>query len=136
MLCCITAFTVSIVDSLSDNSTNNSDVIEYMLGSDLTVRCLVTPTPPPQSGFSWNCSAGCFDNVTTQQSISISELGLLDNVMITCSVFINDIQYSSETVELNITGKCTVQSDHIKHIMISVFALRCTVAKCNALLLS
>lgn len=93
------------MDGFSSNSTNSNNVIDYVLGSDLTVRCLVTPAPPPETEFNWNCSTGCLDNVTTQQSINISELGLLENVMISCSVFINDIQYSSETVELNTTGK-------------------------------
>ena len=34
--------------------TNNT--VGYFLGSDLSLTCLVTPTPPANSTFSWSCS--------------------------------------------------------------------------------
>ena len=100
---CIIAFTVSIESDPPSNNTNN--VIQYILGSDVTVRCLVTPVPPPGSEFTWNCSSGCLDNVTLQETINITELGLLKNIVINCSVMINSNQYFSELVEINVTGK-------------------------------
>lgn len=94
-----------MASSSSNNTNDNNNALQYSLGSNFIVKCLVAPVPPPGSEFSWNCSTGCLDNATMQQSINITELGLLENVMINCSVFINDVQYSSETVEINITGK-------------------------------
>ena len=108
MVICIVAFTVSVEADPPRNDTNNS-VIQYVLGSDLTVRCLVIPTPPPGSEFTWNCSTGCLDNATVQETVNIIELGLLKNVVINCSIFINNNQYFSELVELNVTGKSIVQ---------------------------
>ena len=90
---------------MSDPPSNNN-TITYVLGSVLTVSCVVTPAPPPNSEFSWNCSTECLNsNVTIQQTINISELRILKSTVLNCSVVINDIQYYSELVELNVTGK-------------------------------
>ena len=107
---CIIAFAVSIEADPPRNDTNNDiDVIEYVLGSNLTMRCFVTPAPPPGSEFTWSCSTGCLDNVTVQETVNITELGLLKNVVINCSIFINNNQYFSGLVEINVTGKWTAQ---------------------------
>ena len=101
---CTIAFAISIEADPPRNNTN-SNVIEYVHGSKLTVRCFVTPVPPPGSEFSWSCSTGCLDNVTVQETVNITELGLLNNVVINCSIFINNNQYFSELIEVDVTGK-------------------------------
>lgn len=101
---CIAAFAVSIEADPPRNNTNSS-VIGYVHGSDLTVRCFATPVPPPDSVFSWSCSTGCLDNVTVQETVNITELGLLKNVVINCSIYINNNQHFSQLIEIDVTGK-------------------------------
>ena len=81
--------------------TNN---IEVPIGSDLTLTCMVTPTPPSDSEFSWSCSTGCFVDMEIEQSVNITELEIKDSGELNCSVIIDDVEYTSEVTNLKVTG--------------------------------
>jgi len=82
-----------------------SNVIELPIGSNLTLTCMVTPTPPSDSDFSWSCSTGCFVDMDMEQSVNITELEETDSEELNCSVIIDNVEYTSESVELRVTGK-------------------------------
>ena len=66
---------------------------------------MVTPTPPSDSEFSWSCSTGCFVDMEIEQSVNITELEVTDSGELNCSVKIDGVEYVSETIELQVTGK-------------------------------
>ena len=78
--------------------------IEVPIGSDLTLTCMVTPTPPSDSEFSWSCSTGCFVDMEIEQSVNITELEIKDSGELNCSVIIDDVEYTSEVTNLKVTG--------------------------------
>ena len=90
---------------------NQSDIFEFPAGSNLTLTCMVTPTPPSDSEFSWSCSTGCFVDMEMEQSVNITELEVTDSGELNCSVIIDDFEYTSESVELKVTGKCNTRPD-------------------------
>ena len=101
-----TAYEVTVIPDLPNNVVNsNSNIIEYFTGSNLTLTCMVTPTPPSDSEFSWSCSTGCFVDMEMEQSVNITELEETDSGELNCSVIIDDVEYASESVELRVTGK-------------------------------
>ena len=100
-----TAYEVTVIATPTGNLVDDSNnTIEYFIGSDLTLTCMVTPTPPSDSEFSWSCSTGCFVDMEIEQSVNITELELTDGGELNCSVTINDMEYTSESVELRVTG--------------------------------
>ena len=83
----------------------NSNTTGYLVGSDLYLTCLVTPTQPASSEFSWKCSTGCFADMKTEQTINITDLNTTDSGSITCSVPINHLNYQSESFNLLVSGQ-------------------------------
>ena len=83
------------------------NVFEFPAGSNLTLKCMVTPTPPSDSEFSWSCN-GCLFDKSTEQSVivKVEEPGI---DQLNCSVDINGIKYTSNTVDVKISGKCRLQ---------------------------
>jgi len=65
---------------------------------------MVTPSPPSDSEFSWSCFTGCFVDMEIEQSVNISKLEVTDSGELNCSVIIDDVEYTSETIELRVTG--------------------------------
>ena len=63
--------------------------------------CYVTPSPPFDSEFSWSCSTGCFADMEMEQYI-YDELELTDSGVLNCSVSINEIEYFSELIEIEV----------------------------------
>jgi len=99
----LTDYTVTIIsDPLVDDANNT---IEFPVGSNITLTCMVIPSPPSDSEFSWSCSTGCFVDMEIEQSVNISELEVTDSGELNCSVIIADVEYTSESVELRVTGK-------------------------------
>jgi len=82
-----------------------NDIFQYSFGTDLSLTCLVTPTPPSDSEFSWNCSTGCFADMEMEQTINVTELEIFDSGVIRCSVIIDDEEYFSESFEVRIASK-------------------------------
>ena len=101
----LTDYIVNVItDPLFDGANN---IIEFPVGSNLTLTCMVTPTPPSDSEFSWSCSTGCFVDMEIEQSVNITELEQTDSGELNCSVIIDDVEYTSESIELRVTGKYT-----------------------------
>ena len=71
---------------------------------------MVTPTPPSDSEFSWSCSTGCSFDMETEQSFNITELEVTDSGELNCSVIVNGVKYTSEMIELQVTGKVTINT--------------------------
>jgi len=91
-----------------------NSVLEYPVGSNVTLTCMVTPTPPSDSEFSWSCSTGCFVDMEIEQSVNISELEGTDSGELNCSVIIDDVEYTSGTIDLQVTGK-TINTLNFTH---------------------
>ena len=87
----------------SDQSNNKT--FGYLTGSDLNLTCMVTPTPPVDSEFSWNCSTGCFADMRTEQTIFLTDLNTMDSGLISCSLTINNVDYHSEPLSLLVSGE-------------------------------
>jgi len=99
-------YDVSIVsDPLGNPIPGTSDIFQYSFGSDLSLACVVTPTPPSDSEYSWNCSTGCFADMEMEQTVNVTELEIIDSGIIKCSVIIDDEEYFSESFEVRIASK-------------------------------
>jgi len=66
---------------------------------------MVTPTPPSDSEFSWSCSTGCFVDMEIEQSVNITELEVTDSGELNCSIIIDGIEFTSESIELQVIGE-------------------------------
>jgi len=80
----------------------------YPIGSNVTLTCMITPTPPSVSvfgNFYWQCSTGCAVDMHSEQSIVITNLDIFDSRILNCSATIDDVVYFSEPVVLWATGK-------------------------------
>jgi len=103
MFVCITGFNVSvIVNPTIDKFTH---VYWYSAGFGVTLSCKVIPTPPTDSKFIWNCN-GCSFDKKTGQSINVTKLEVTDSGELNCSVDINDVEYTSDVIQLRAIGEC------------------------------
>ena len=82
----------------------NNSTLEYLVGSDLNLTCLVTPAPPADSVLRWSCSTGCFTDMRMERTINVSDLNTTDNGSITCIFTINGLEYRSEPFNLLVSG--------------------------------
>ena len=80
----------------------SNNTFEYFAGTDLFLICSVTPDPPLNSEFNWSCSTGCFADMEMGRTIQVTELEEMDSGVISCSVFINGMEYVSESIEINV----------------------------------
>ena len=96
----ITDYTVAIITDPPVEKANN--IVEFLVGSNITLTCMITPPPPSDSEFSWSCSTGCFVDMETEQSVNITELEVTDSGELNCSVIVDDVEYISESVELRV----------------------------------
>ena len=79
-----------------------TNVFEYYTGTDVSLTCMVTPTPPSDSEFSWSCSTGCFADMEMEQTINVTDIEEIDSGVINCSVTIDGTQYFSEPIEIGV----------------------------------
>ena len=96
-------YDVTIITNPRGNPVAGSNnTFEYSAGTDLNLTCLVTPTPPSDSEFSWSCSTGCFADMEMEQTIHTTILNVTDSGILNCSVVVNGVKYSSESFELQV----------------------------------
>ena len=112
-MCCnkIIEFTcISAVFDVVITSTNrsNATVIEYVIGSDANLTCMISPAPPPNSDIRWNCSNDCLVDVEKLQTISLSDIKVREGGIIYCSVSVAGTVYHSELINFRITGKSSL----------------------------
>ena len=80
----------------------NSSILEYPVGFTLFLICGVTPTQPSNSEFSWSCESGCFANKKAKRVIFTSNLNTMDSGSIICSLTINNLEYHSKPLYLQV----------------------------------
>jgi len=97
----VTEYNVTVT---SDPIGYEGNILEYSVGSNITLTCMVTPSPPSDSEFSWSCSTGCFVDMEIKQSVNISELEVTDSGEINCSVIVDGVEYTSETINFRVEG--------------------------------
>ena len=102
-----TAYTVTIIsDPFGVAVFGTDNAYQYFAETDLNLICMVNPTPPSDSEFSWGCSTGCFADMEMEQIVNVTDLEETDSGVLNCSVFINGVEYSSESFDLQvINGK-------------------------------
>ena len=93
---------VITTDPLGVPVSGGINVFEYYAGTDLSLTCMVTPTPPSDSEFSWSCSTGCFADMEMEQTINVTEIEEMDSGVVNCSVIIDGMEYFSEFIELQV----------------------------------
>ena len=102
----LTDYNVSIISNPPGYVIGNNNTYEYFYGTDVTLTCSVSPTPPLNRLLSWGCSTGCFADGRTVSTVSVSGLDEDDSGVLNCSIAINGIQYYSEPFGLQvITGQ-------------------------------
>ena len=79
-----------------------TNVFEYYTGTDVSLTCMVTPTPPSDSEFSWSCSTGCFADMEMEQTINVTDIEEMDSGVINCSVIIDGMEYFSAFIDLQV----------------------------------
>ena len=84
----------------------NRSIFEFTAGSNITLTCMITPTPPPDSKFSWCNVNGCSMNL--EQSMELTDLKLSDSGKLNCSLIVDDVKYTSKVIELRVIGKLYV----------------------------
>ena len=84
---------------------DNNTVFEHLIGSNITFTCEVNSTLTfNDSDFVWGCSTGCFADMVEEQTINITEIEVTDSGVLTCSIIINGVDYTSEPYDLQVTG--------------------------------
>ena len=85
---------------------NSYSSLVHLIGSDLNLTCSTTSTPVVNSVFRWRCSTGYLAGVEMGQTISVT---LQESGVIVCAYAVDGIEYASDPIEFNVTGK---SSDH------------------------
>ena len=84
---------------------------------------MVTPTPPSDSEYSWNCN-GCSLESVHYQFVTINESKMSDSAEINCSIMIDHEKYTSGPIQLQVLGKyCMFMSS----IIIVYAVMSCTI---------
>ena len=96
------------------NGSDNS--FGYLVGSNVNLTCLVTPTPPSDSEYSWSCSTGCFVDMEIEQSVNVSGLEVTDEGVLNCSVMIDGIEFVSSLFQLVISGKLSIRTHYYNSV--------------------
>ena len=94
-----------LVDPLGIPVPGQGSGFHYLVGSDLSLSCLVIPSPPIAIEFSWRCSTGCFADMQMTQNISVMSLNVTDSGVLYCLVNIIGVEIFSQNLELQVIGK-------------------------------
>jgi len=81
----------------------NRSVFEFTAGSNITLTCMITPTPPPDSKFSWCIVDDC--SMNPERSIELTDLTITEGGKFNCSVIVDDVKYASRVIELRVLSK-------------------------------
>ena len=136
-------FTVTIVSSPAGTPVNGStNTFDYPILSNVTLTCMVNPTPSSSVTYQWNTD-GCYTNAQftgsnpqcfphgqTTQNVTGSNLNAEDAGTITCTVLINSVAYTSGPFTLRISGEqlvyCVITCIvHCKQCMLLLLATCC-----------
>ena len=113
-----TAPTVTVVNNPTGTPVSGStNTFDYPILSSVTLTCMVEPSSLTVTSYQWN-TAGCYTNSKftgsnpqcfplgqTTQSVIGNDLNAEDAGIITCTVTIGGIDYTSEPFTLRISGE-------------------------------
>ena len=111
-------YTVTIVSSPAGTPVSGSvNTFDYPILSNVTLTCMVNPTPTSSVTYQWN-TTGCYNNSRftpsnpecfphnqTTQNVTGNDLNAEDAGTITCTVTISGSDYTSEPFTLRISGE-------------------------------
>ena len=111
-------FTVTIISSPAGTPVSGStNTFDYPILSSATLTCMVIPTPSSSVTYRWNTTGcytnskytpsnpECFPHGQTAQNVTGNNLNAEDAGTITCTARINNVNYTSESLTLRISGK-------------------------------
>ena len=111
-------FTVTIVSSPAGTPVSEStNTFDYPILSNVTLTCMVSPTPSSSGNYQWNTTGyytnskftssnpECFPHGQTRQTVIGCFLNAEDAGNISCVVTINGNSYTSEPFTLRISGE-------------------------------
>ena len=81
----------------------NRSIFEFTAGSNITLTCMITPTPPPDSKFIWCSVDDCLMHV--ERLIELTDLKKTDGGKLKCSLIVDDVKYTSKVIELRVLSK-------------------------------
>ena len=76
-----------------------TNTFDYPILSNVTLTCMVTPTPPTNATYQWNTTTG-----QTTQNVTGNNLLAEDTGTITCTTTIGGDDYTSGPLTLRISG--------------------------------
>ena len=111
-------FTVTIINSPAGTPVSGStNTFDYPILSNVTLTCMVNPTPSSSITYRWNTddcyinsqftlsNPECFPHGQTTQNVTGNDLNAEDAGTITCTVTISGSDYTSEPFTLRISGE-------------------------------
>ena len=111
-------YTVTIVSSPAGTPVSGfTNTFEYPILSNVTLTCMVNPTPASSVTYQWNTigcytnswftdsNPECFPHYQTTQNVTGNDLNAEDTGNITCTVTISGSDYTSELFTLRISGE-------------------------------
>ena len=99
------------IDDIAFYTAKYDDIFESIVGYNITMTCLMAPTPPSDSEFYWSCQNGCsFDKKVGRTLVIVAEL--TDSGRLNCTAIIHGLEYVSESIELRILGK------HVPYVLL------------------
>ena len=117
-------YTVNIINNPAGTPVSGStNTFDYPILSNVTLTCMVNPTPPSSTvTYQWN-TAGCYTNSQftgsnpecfphgqTTQNVTGNDLNAEDAGTITCTVMINGSDYTTDPFTLRISGELLVHT--------------------------
>ena len=147
-MCTYVVPTVTIVSSPAGTPVSGStNTFDYPILSNVTLTCMVDPTPSSSVTYQWN-TAGCYNNPKFtgsnpqcfsrgQATLSVTgdDLNAEDAGTITCTVTISGSDYTSEPFTLRISGEqlvycviaCIVYCKQCMLLLLATYACYCCI---------
>jgi len=108
-------YTVTIVSTPAGTPVSGSaNTFDYPILSNVTLTCMVDPSPPAGATYQWNTrgcytnsrrtNSTCFPTEETTQSVTGYNLLAQDAGPIACTVTIGGVDYASDLFTLRVSG--------------------------------
>ena len=111
-------YTATIMSTPAGTPVSGSNnTFDYPILSNVTLTCMVDPSPPAGATYRWSTSCftndrhtdqTCFPAGQTTQSVNADSLLAEDAGSFGCAVTINDVNYGSDLFILRVSGMYTV----------------------------
>ena len=107
-------YTVTIVSAPAGTPVSGfTNTFDHPILSSVTLTCMVDPSPPLSAIYQWNTTEcythsggnpSCFPTGQTTKNATGNNLLAEDAGTITCTVFVEDVNFTSEPLRLRISG--------------------------------